>query len=118
MRDLSWTWGTLTTEKTLMAAIKEVIRERVVKARLNGVTIFHTMRERRVMPLAQRRKSMWLYSGPYDPDRAFAEELPEDDVYSWLMMVLKGADQAEIRALAPFDYKSTPNLVLVLALDV
>ncbi|RLM69727.1 orf3 [Panicum miliaceum] len=82
MRDLSWTWGTQTPEKTLVAAIKDVIWERVVEAGLNGVTLFFTMRERLVMPLAERRKSLLLYSGPSDPDRAFAEELPEDDVYS------------------------------------
>ncbi|RLM74422.1 hypothetical protein C2845_PM15G03530 [Panicum miliaceum] len=110
VRDLSWTWGTLTPEKTLVAAIKDVIRGRMVKAGLNGATLFFSMRERLVMPLAERRKSLWLYSGPSDPDRAFTEALPEDDVYSWLMMVLKGADQEEFRALAPFDWAQPPVL--------
>ncbi|RLN34268.1 hypothetical protein C2845_PM03G29740 [Panicum miliaceum] len=112
VRDLSWTWGTPTSEKFLAREIKEVIRKRVVEAGLNGATLFFTMRERRVMPLAERRMPMWLYSGPSNPDRAFAEELPEDDVYSWLMMVLKGADRKDFRVLASFDCKNPTNLGL------
>ncbi|RLN12923.1 hypothetical protein C2845_PM09G12570 [Panicum miliaceum] len=82
VRELSWTWGTPTSEKFLAREIKEVIRKHVVEAGLNGATLFFTMREWRVMPLAERRMPLWLYSGPSDLDRAFAEELPEDDVYS------------------------------------
>ncbi|RLN39003.1 hypothetical protein C2845_PM01G11200 [Panicum miliaceum] len=109
VRDLSWTWGTLTLEKFLARDIREVIRKRVVGAGLNGATLFFTMRERRVMSLVEQRMPLWLYSGPSDPDRAFTEELQEDDVCSWLMMVLKGADREDFRALAPFDCKNPPN---------
>ncbi|RLN34933.1 orf3 [Panicum miliaceum] len=109
--------GMLTTEKTLVAALKEVIRESVVDAWNNGATVFFTMCERRMTPLSERRKSMWLYSGPSDPDRSFAEELPEDDVYYWLMMVLKGVDQEDFKALAPFDCGKPPNLARILPLE-
>ncbi|RLN28108.1 hypothetical protein C2845_PM05G19450 [Panicum miliaceum] len=108
--DLSWTWGTQTPEKTLMEAIEDIIQGRVVEAGLNGATLVYTMHERHVMPLAEWMKPLWLYSGLSDPDQAFAEELAEDDVFSWLMMVLKGADLEEFRALAPFDCKNPPNL--------
>ncbi|RLM70193.1 putative gypsy-type retrotransposon [Panicum miliaceum] len=110
VRDLSWTWETQTPEKFLVGEIKEIIRKRVVEAGLNGATLFFTMRERRVMPLAERRMPMWLYFGTSDQDRAFAEELPEDDLYSWLVIVLKGADRDNFRVLAPFDCKNPPNL--------
>ncbi|RLM69613.1 hypothetical protein C2845_PM17G10490 [Panicum miliaceum] len=78
---------------------------------LNGATLFYTMRERCVMPLAERRLPMCLYSGPSDPDRSLAEELLEDEVVSWLFIVLKGADRDDFKTLAPFDSKNPPNLV-------
>ncbi|RLN13215.1 hypothetical protein C2845_PM09G12780 [Panicum miliaceum] len=93
--------------------MKEIIWERVVKAGLSGATLFYTMCEWRVMPLAEQRKQMWLYYGPSDPDQVFVEELPEDEVWSWLLMVLKGADKDDIGGLTPFDCKNPPNLGLV-----
>ncbi|RLM73906.1 hypothetical protein C2845_PM15G04270 [Panicum miliaceum] len=109
VRDLSWTWGTPTLEKTLAGEIKEIIRECVVKAWLNGVTLFYTMRERQVMPLAERRMPMWLYFGPSDPDRAVVDELPEDEVWSLLLMVLKGAEKDEIEGTRPPAFSSSPS---------
>ncbi|RLN04177.1 hypothetical protein C2845_PM13G10200 [Panicum miliaceum] len=84
-----------------------------MEAGLNGATLFFTMHERRVMRLAECRMPMWLYFGSSDPDRAFAEELPKDDVVSWLMMVLKGADRDDFRVVAPFDCKNPRNLVRI-----
>ncbi|RLN07826.1 hypothetical protein C2845_PM11G17190 [Panicum miliaceum] len=89
-RDLSWTWETQAEEKLLIEEIKEIIRKRVAEAGLNGATLFFTMRKRCVMPLPERRLPMWLYSISADPDRSLAKELPEDEVVSWLLMVLKG----------------------------
>ncbi|RLN07939.1 hypothetical protein C2845_PM11G04950 [Panicum miliaceum] len=91
-KDTSWSWGTPTPEKALVKALEGIIWNHVVKEGLNGMRLFHTMRERRVTPLAKRKRLMWLYFGPSDPDRLFAEELPEDEVWSWLLMDLKGAD--------------------------
>ncbi|RLN07530.1 hypothetical protein C2845_PM11G03410 [Panicum miliaceum] len=116
VKDASWSLGTATPEKTPVEAMKEIIRERMVKAGLNVTALFYTMRERCVMPLVEQRSSMWLYSGLSDLDRAFTEELPEDEVWSWLLMVLKGVEKDEIRGLTAFDYKNPPNLVCVLLL--
>ena len=58
---------------------KEVLRM-LVKRGLNGVRVFHTLYHRRVTPLAERTRLMWLYSGPSDPDRASPEDLPDDKV--------------------------------------
>ncbi|RLN25465.1 hypothetical protein C2845_PM07G38910 [Panicum miliaceum] len=91
------------SEKTIAREIKEIIQKRVVEAGLNGAMLFFTMRERLMMPLAERRKPLWLYSGPSHSDRAFIEELQEDDV---------GADREDFKALAPFDCKCPPNLGL------
>ncbi|RLM48871.1 hypothetical protein C2845_PMPSC055782 [Panicum miliaceum] len=82
VKDASWSWGTSTPEKALVKAMKEIIQSHVVKEGLNGVRLFHTMRERRVMPLVERMRPMWLYSGPSDPDRVYAKELPDDKVWS------------------------------------
>jgi hypothetical protein len=41
------------------------------------------------MPLAKRMTRMWEYLGHVDPDRVSPKEMPDDDVWSWLEMVLK-----------------------------
>ncbi|RLN24611.1 hypothetical protein C2845_PM07G12860 [Panicum miliaceum] len=104
--------GTSTPEKAFVKALEGVLRNRVVKEGLEGLRLFHTVRKRRVTPLAERKRLMWLYSGPSDPDRMFAEELPEHEVWSLLLMVLKGADQEGVGGPAPFSDKNPPNLGL------
>ena len=47
---------------------------------LDGVRVFHTFFCHRVASLAERRRPMWNYLGPTDPDRASLEELVKDEV--------------------------------------
>ena len=47
---------------------------------LDGMRVFHTFFRRRVAPLAERTWTMWMYSGPMDPDRESVEELANDEV--------------------------------------
>ena len=56
---------------------------------LDGVRVFHTFFRHRVAPLVERTWPMWKYNGPTDPNRAFPEELPNDEVYSRLDRVLQ-----------------------------
>ena len=62
-----------------MGVIEQDLKK-LVKSGLNGVRVFHTLYRRRVTPLAERTRPMWMYSGPSDPDRAWPEELLDDEV--------------------------------------
>ena len=53
-----------------------------MKHGLDGVRVFHTFFHRRATPLAERRRPMWMYSGPMDPDHASLGELAKDEVCS------------------------------------
>ena len=53
--------------------------QKLMQHGLDGVRVFHTF-HRRVAPLAERRRPMWNYSGPTDPDHASSEELVKDEV--------------------------------------
>jgi len=54
--------------------------QKLVQHSLEGLRVFHTFFHRRVTLLAERRRPMWAYSGPKDPDRASPEELAKDEV--------------------------------------
>ena len=54
--------------------------QKLVQHSLNGLWVFHTFFRRRVAPLAKRRRPMWNYLGPIDPDRTSLEELAKDEV--------------------------------------
>ena len=58
----------------------EVELQKLVRHGLDGVRVFHTLCRRRVAPLVERTRPMWLYSNPSDPDRASPEDLPDDEV--------------------------------------
>ena len=61
----------------------EVIKEelwKLIRSSLDGVRVFHTVFRRRVAPLAERTRPMWMYGGRSDPDRALPENLPDDEV--------------------------------------
>ena len=51
---------------------------------LDGVRVFHTFFRCRVAALVERRRPMWAYYGPTNPDRASPEELAKDEVWSSL----------------------------------
>ena len=59
-----------------------------MKSSLNGVRVFHTLYHHRVMPLAERVRSMWMYDGLTDPDHTSSEDLPDDEVWSHIGRVL------------------------------
>ena len=75
----SWSWGCAKKEKHKVGVIEEEFWK-LVKRGLNGVRVFHTLYRRRVTPLAERTRPMWLYNVPSDPDRTSSEDLPDDEV--------------------------------------
>ena len=62
-----------------VGVIEEELRG-LIKRGLDGVRVFHTLFCRRVAPLAERTRPMWMYSGRSDLDRALLEDLPDDEV--------------------------------------
>jgi len=62
--------------------------QKLVQHDLEGLWVFHTFFHRQVTLLAERRRPMWAYSGPMDPDHKSSEELPKDEVWSRLDQVL------------------------------
>ena len=83
-----------------------------MKRGLDGVRVFHTLYRRRVMSLAERTRSMWLYNGPSDLDRASPEDLPDDEVWSRLgrVLQLKPRERVEGRPV-PFNSSIMSTLV-------
>ena len=83
----SWSWGCAHKEKKKVEIIEEELWK-IVWCGLDGVWVFHTLYCHRVASLVERTWSMWMYSGPTDPDHALPEELPDDEVWSCLGRVL------------------------------
>ena len=63
--------------------------QKLVQHGLDGVRVFHTFLHHRVTPLAGRRRPMWMYSGPTDPDLTSLEELAKDEVWNRFNRVLQ-----------------------------
>ena len=63
---------------------------------LNGLRVFHTFFRHWVTPLAERRRLMWAYSGPTDPDRMSPEELAKVKVWSRLDRMLQLRDKESL----------------------
>jgi hypothetical protein len=63
--------------------------KRVVEEGLDGVRLFGTLFARRVVHLAVRTTKMWEYTSPADPDRVSPVLVSNENVWSWLDMVLK-----------------------------
>ena len=55
--------------------------QKLVQHNLDGLRVFHTFHHR-VTPLAERRRPMWMYSGPTDPDHASLKELVQEEFWS------------------------------------
>ena len=53
--------------------------QKLVQHNLDGLRVFHTFHHR-VTPLAERRRPMWMYSGPMDPYHTSSEDLAKDEV--------------------------------------
>ena len=84
----SWSWGCARKEKHKVGVIEEEL-QKLIKHSLDGVRVFHTLYHHLVVPLAERTRPMWMYSGPSDPDRASSKDLPDDEVWSHLGRVLQ-----------------------------
>ena len=56
--------------------------QKLVHQGLDGLWVFHTFFHHRVTPLAERTWSMWMYTGPMDPDHESPKELAKDEVWS------------------------------------
>ena len=54
----SWSWGYARKEK-MVEVIEEELRK-LVRGGLDGVRVFHTLFRRRVTPLAERTRPMWM----------------------------------------------------------
>ena len=76
----SWSWGPAGRQNKL--EVIEMELQKLVQHGLDGLWVFHTFFHRLVTPLVERRRQMWEYLGPMDPDRASSEELPKDEVWS------------------------------------
>ena len=107
----SWSWGCAHKERKKVEVIEEELRK-LVRRGLNRVRVFHTLYHRRVAPLVERTRPMWMYSGPLDPDRASPEDLPDDEVWSCLSWVLqlKPKERVEGRPV-PFNSSIVSTLV-------
>jgi hypothetical protein len=68
-------------------------QEGATEARCEGgprwVCLFGTVRYRRVIPLVVRMTKMWEYTSITDPDRVSTVAVTNDEVWSWLDVVLK-----------------------------
>ena len=92
--------------------IIEVELQKLVRHGLDGVQVFHTFFHRQVAPLVERTRSMWMYTGPMDPDRASPEELMNDEVWSHLDRVLQQrAKETLDRKPEPLHATKLSNLV-------
>ena len=86
--------------------------QRLMQQGLDGLRVFHTFFRRWVVPLAERTRPMWEYSGPMDPDRASPEELPKDEVWSRLDRVLQLRDKNSLEGTpSPLHATKLSNLV-------
>jgi hypothetical protein len=107
----SWTWGPPASEKGHVVFLRRALRKRVMEEGLDRVRLFSTIRARRVVPLAMRMTRKWEYTGPADPDRVSLKELPDDEVWSWVELVLKVGNQRTIGGPDAFDKGHPPNLM-------
>ena len=74
----SWSWGPSRREKKVEIIEEEL--QKLVRRGLDGVRVFHTFFRHWVTPLAKRTRSMWMYTGPMDPNRVSPKELAMDKV--------------------------------------
>jgi hypothetical protein len=97
VRKESWTCPP-TPKKERVGVLEMALRKRVVEEGLDGVWLFGTMFTRQVVPLAVKTTKMWEYTGPADPNWVSPVVVSNDEVWSWLDMVLKvGNGSSEAR---------------------
>ena len=83
-----------------------------MKSGLNGVQVFHTLYHRRVMPLAERVRPMWMYDDLSDLDCTSLEDLSDDEVWSRIgrVLQLRPKERVEGRPI-PFNSSIMSRLV-------
>ena len=74
----SWPWGPAGRQNKLEVIEAEL--PKLVKHGFDGLRVFHTFFRHWVTPLAERTRSMWMYTDPTDPDRVSPKELAKDEV--------------------------------------
>jgi hypothetical protein len=102
--------GVLIVEKEHVRFIEGKVKEHIAKG-LDEVRLFGTILSRRVIPLAKSMSKMWEYSGLMDHDEASPDAVFDDELWSWLEMVLKVGNQRIVGGPPAFDKGHPPNLV-------
>jgi hypothetical protein len=88
--------GAPTLEKACVGVLEKALRDRDMKEGLDRVRLFSTIHYRRVIPFAARTIKMLEYTSITDPDRVSTAVVPDDEVWSWLDMVLKVGNQQTV----------------------
>ncbi|RLM52731.1 hypothetical protein C2845_PMPSC055482 [Panicum miliaceum] len=104
--------GPPTPKKGRAAFLERALRKCSTEEGFGGARLFSTIRARRVIHLAMRTTRMWQYTSPADPDRVSPEEMPDDEVWSWVELVLKVGNQQTIGGSDALDKGHPPNLGL------
>jgi hypothetical protein len=94
-----------------VGVLEKALRDRIMKKGLNGVRLFGTIHYRRIIPLAVRMTKMWEHTGITDPDGVSTAVVPNDEVWSWLDMVLKVGNQRTVGGSRAFDNVQPSDLV-------
>ena len=87
-------WGPSSWQNKL--GIIEAELQKLLQHGLGVLWVFHTFFHRRVTPMAETTRPMWLYFGPMDPNRALSVELAKDEVWSRLDQVLQLRDKESL----------------------
>jgi hypothetical protein len=82
-----------------------------VKEGLNRVHLFGTIYYRRIISLAVRTTRMWEYTGITNLDWVSTAAVTNDEVWSWLDVVLKVGNQQTVCGPQAFDKVHPPDLV-------
>ena len=106
----SWSWGPSSQQNKL--EVIEVELQKLVQHGVDGLRVFHTFFHHRVTPLAERRRPMWAYFSPTDPNHTSLEQLAKDKVWSRLDRVLQLRDKESLEGKpGPLHVEKLSNLV-------
>jgi hypothetical protein len=94
-----------------LGVLKTALRKHVMEEGLDRVQPFGTVFACRVVPLAVTTTKMWEYTSPTDPDRVSPVVVSNEELWSWLDMVLKVGNQRVIGASEALDEENAPSFV-------
>jgi hypothetical protein len=86
-----------------VGVLEKALRGRVVEDGLDGVRLFGTIHYCHVIPLAVRMTKMWEYTGITDLYRVSTAAVTDDEVWSWLDVVLKVGNQRTVGVAEPLE---------------